>query len=35
MNADLALPSETPVAEAVAAVCRLLREREVLLEYYL
>ena len=35
VNADLALPSETPVAEAVAAVCRLLREREVLLEYYL
>jgi bifunctional enzyme CysN/CysC len=35
VNADLALPPKTPSAEAVAAVCRLLREREVLLEYYL
>ena len=35
VNADLALPPATPAAEAVAAVCRLLREREVLLEYYL
>ena len=35
VNADLALAPETPAAAAVAAVCRLLREREVLLEYYL
>ena len=35
VNADLALAPDTPPAEAVAAVCRLLREREVLLEYYL
>ena len=35
VNADLALAPATPAAEAVAAVRRLLREREVLLEYYL
>ena len=35
VNADLALPPEAPAAQAVAAVRRLLREREVLLEYYL
>lgn len=35
VNADLALPPEAPPAQAVAAVRRLLREREVLLEYYL
>ena len=35
VNADLALPPATPAAQAVAAVRRLLREREVLLEYYL
>ena len=35
VNADLALPSGAPAAQAVGAVGRLLREREVLLEYYL
>ena len=35
VNADLALPPSAPAAQAVAAVGRLLREREVLLEYYL
>ena len=35
VNADLVLAPEMPPAAAVTAVCRLLREREVLLEYYL
>jgi hypothetical protein len=35
VNADLVLAPGTPPADAVVAVRRLLREREVLLEYYL
>ncbi len=35
VNADLVLAPETPPQQAVAEACRLLREREVVLEYYL
>ena len=35
VNADLVLPQQQVARAAVAAVCRMLREREVVLEYYL
>ena len=35
VNADLVLAADTPPDQATAEACRLLRDREVVLEYYL
>ena len=35
VNADLVLAPDTSSEQAIAEACRLLREREVVLEYYL